>query len=272
MRKLIFSLLVVTSVRGWTQTDLKASGSATVFNSSAFDATSYSFSSQLSLPLITRFSANIGFQFDYFQPQFSDWNNSLFHQEIFRKSIVPIALKLTAKKWDFTLQIQTEWNSYNQSGTQWNQMLGNLHVARKLNNNQSIGIGIQRNTLYGKIEYSPFFYWKGNYQSWTWTLGFPASTLTKKHRNNSYNLTVKQFGERYQLGAQGFQLTHTGNTFSFSTLQSGITYEHQFDRYFSVAVHTGLLTNSRMTLWNANQSTVIAKSSGWLSGITIKFK
>lgn len=273
MKKKVIQFLILGNIFAQAQTKMSATFQGSYDWGKKFALTNCQGTYLTELHWLPRVKTSFELGFEYSQPQFRSYTLSSMELDIFRKSINLLGIQYEQQNWELSARIQPEWSSYNNSGMRWNQLLGGVAIKFKFLKSNQLQLGIQKSTLWGAAKWYPQIAWLGHQGHWKWEIGFPKTKLTFYDAINRWEIIAQQNGSRFKSTKDDANGIIHGDYFSYSSTAVKGSFQHQFDRYFSVELHAGYLFSQTFSTWNASsESTELVKENGLTTGVSIKFK
>jgi len=156
-------------------------------------------------------------------------------------------------------------------------ILGGFEINQKLNNSNSIDLGIKRMTVFGKPEILPTFSFNHQFNKTAYfKLGFPNSELSYSNSiRNKLSLNNNFSGSSYNLDSP--IVDDNLNTISkvgFSQVETTLQYERNMDTSWFVTVKGGYSSQKEFKFSDENRTNEInqALKNGSIFSISIKYK
>ncbi len=157
------------------------------------------------------------------------------------------------------------------------RLLGGAGIKYSLNENNTIHLGAERMTVFGKAEVLPSiaFYSKLNANN-TIEIGFPNSSIHySNNERNVFSLTNTFDGEYYKLNqAKTISTNLSASTMRFSQMTTALEYERNIDSNWFMSFKGGYDFNKKYALTDDRGTTKFNfnANDGYLFNIGIKYK
>ena len=156
-------------------------------------------------------------------------------------------------------------------------ILGGFEINQKLNNNNSIDLGIKRMTVFGRPEILPTFSFNHQFNKTAYfKLGFPNSELSYSNLiRNKFSLNNNFSGSNYNLDSP--IVDDNLNSISkvgFSQVETTLQYERNMDTSWFVTIKGGYSSNKKLKFSDENRTNEKNQSlkNGSIFSISIKYK
>lgn len=185
--------------------------------------------------------------------------------------------RLLTEKTKLTLAIEPTANYQNNLSLSDITILGGFEINQKLNNSNSIDLGIKRMTVFGKPEILPTFSFNHQFNKTAYfKLGFPNSELSYSNSiRNKFSLNNNFIGSSYNLDSP--IVDDNLNAISkvgFSQVETTLQYERNMDTSWFVTVKGGYSSQKEFKFSDENRTNEINQvlKNGSIFSISIKYK
>jgi hypothetical protein len=202
---------------------------------------------------------------NYSSTHFNSFENTFeFSRQLTEKTKLTVAIEPTA-------------NYENSLALSDITILGGFEINQKLNNSNSIDLGIKRMTVFGRPEILPTFSFNHQFNKTAYfKLGFPNSELSYSNSiRNKFSLNNNFSGSSYNLDSS--IVDDNLNTISkvgFSQVETTLQYERNMDTSWFVTVKGGYSLQKEFKFSDENRTNEInqALKNGSIFSISIKYK
>jgi hypothetical protein len=185
--------------------------------------------------------------------------------------------RLLTGKTKLTVAIEPTANYQNNLSLSDITILGGFEINQKLNNSNTIDLGIKRMTVFGKPEILPTFSFNHQFNKTAYfKLGFPNSELSYSNSiRNKFSLNNNFIGSSYNLDSP--IVDDNLNAISkvgFSQVETTLQYERNMDTSWFVNVKGGYSLQKEFKFSDENRTNEInqALKNGSIFSISIKYK
>lgn len=185
--------------------------------------------------------------------------------------------RLLTGKTKLTVAIEPTANYQNNLSLSDITILGGFEINQKLNNSNTIDLGIKRMTVFGKPEILPTFSFNHQFNKTAYfKLGFPNSELSYSNSvRNKFSLNNNFSGSSYNLDSP--IVDDNLNSISkvgFSQVETTLQYERNMDTSWFVTIKGGYSSNKELKFSDENRTNEINQvlKNGSIFSISIKYK
>lgn len=185
--------------------------------------------------------------------------------------------RLLTGKTKLTVAIEPTANYQNNLSLSDITILGGFEINQKLNNSNTIDLGIKRMTVFGKPEILPTFSFNHQFNKTAYfKLGFPNSELSYSNSvRNKFSLNNNFSGSSYNLDSP--IVDDNLNSISkvgFSQVETTLQYTRNMDTSWFVTIKGGYSSNKELKFSDENRTNEINQvlKNGSIFSISIKYK
>jgi hypothetical protein len=185
--------------------------------------------------------------------------------------------RLLTEKTKLTVAIEPTANYQNNLSLSDITILGGFEINQKLNNSNSIDLGIKRMTVFGRPEILPTFSFNHQFnKTVSFKLGFPNSELSYSNSiRNKFSLNNNFIGSSYNLDSPIVDdKLNTISKVGFSQVETTLQYERNMDTSWFVTIKGGYSSKKEFKFSDENRTNEInqALKNGSIFSISIKYK